>query len=843
MRRRKRRPFALLSGLAALSTSIASSSMTSSVSAATSTPPATTSTPVISGAKANTPIQHVIVLYDENVSFDHYFGTYPNATNPVGEPPFYAAPGTPTVNGLTAALLTDNPNLTNPKRLDRSQALTGDNDHGYTSEQEALDGGLVDKYVQSTGHSYPDVMDYFDGNTVTALWNYAQHYALNDNFFGTDDGPSTPGALNLISGQTHGATAYSANEQQGGTPLPQGHDSSVVNGNGTIYNDQDPYYDDASSGKTIAMTGTNIGDVLNQAGLTWGWFQGGYDDTTAQHANIGGKEVTDYVAHHEPYQYYDQTSNVTHVKPSSVAMIGHTDQANHQYDLTDFWTAVAAGNVPNFAVLKPPAYEDGHPGYSDPLDEQQWLVQTVNKLESLPTWKSTAIFITYDDSDGWYDHVMPPIVNQSDDPSEDALDGTNSGTNPPAGGYQDRAGYGPRLPLIVISPYAKHNEVINSIADQSSIIRFVEDNWNLGRLGNQGFDEFAGSLNDMFDFNPGYYNPPVFLDPNTGEPVASVTPFTKNGQLYMDVNDLAQSLDVQTYRSGKDTWFTYGGHLVGIPANGDTVTVDGNSVQLGAPIVNRNGAECLPIDNLATALGVKPIQYQTNSILFQPIQSNTPTTGSPSIESASYNASVHQMTLTFNAPVAASSVSENDFVLRGGSRDTLGTATVDDNSKDCTLILDLSGEKISSGDTFNLVSTQTDITNGDGSDALPAATPVTITSSDSLPASEQTTGTLLLSAFYHAGSHQLTLTFTQPVSASSVAAKDFDLMCPSGNTLGTVTVDSSSKGNTLVLDLSGEKISSADAINLESTQADIKDGQGNNVVPMAMGVPISTLAN
>ena len=113
-----------------------------------------------------------------------------------------------------------NPNLSNPQRLDRSQAVTCDQDHDYTPEQEAYDRGAVDRFVQDTGaketvkkctgknsgHA-PNyaVMDYYDGNTVTALWNYAEHYALNDNFYGTNYGPSTPGAINVASGNTYGA--------------------------------------------------------------------------------------------------------------------------------------------------------------------------------------------------------------------------------------------------------------------------------------------------------------------------------------------------------------------------------------------------------------------------------------------------------------------------------------------------------------------------------------------------------------------------------------------------------------------------------------------------------------
>jgi phospholipase C len=159
-------------------------------------------------ARTATPIKHIVVLFDENVSFDHYFGTYPNAANTDGSP-FHAAKGTPKVNGLTPQLLTANPNSDNPQRLTPSQALTCDQDHAYGPEQKAFDGGKMDLFVQNTetascsaqpvAFGAPGlVMDYYDGNTVTGLWNYAQNYAMSDNNYDTNFGPSTPGALNLI---------------------------------------------------------------------------------------------------------------------------------------------------------------------------------------------------------------------------------------------------------------------------------------------------------------------------------------------------------------------------------------------------------------------------------------------------------------------------------------------------------------------------------------------------------------------------------------------------------------------------------------------------------------------
>jgi phospholipase C len=162
------------------------------------------------GSETAYPIKNLVVIFQENISFDHYFATYPLAANSPGEPRFVAKPGTPTVNGLTPELLTRNQNTRQPQRLDRSHAATADQNHDYPNEQQAMDHGLMDKFVESTGTLEPDgsptvVMDYFDGNTVTACWNYAQNFAMNDNSFGSVPGPSTPGAINVISGQTHGA--------------------------------------------------------------------------------------------------------------------------------------------------------------------------------------------------------------------------------------------------------------------------------------------------------------------------------------------------------------------------------------------------------------------------------------------------------------------------------------------------------------------------------------------------------------------------------------------------------------------------------------------------------------
>ena len=550
------------------------------------------------GAPTKTPIKHVVIIFGENVSFDHYFATYPHAKN-TEQPIFKADADTPDINGLSAGMLTNNPNLFNPKRLGREDAYTCSFNHDYTAEQKAADGGLLDKFVQATSRvsagcatDGSTVMDYFDGNTVTALWNYAQRFSMNDNSFDTNFGPSTVGAINLVSGQTgnaHLATAFAKGAVSAFKPV-------------TVTGDPDPALDDCgadaggtATGKgTIEMQGRNVGDLLNLKGVTWGWFEGGFAATspavvaadgstttpakcaqshTAHQYSENGKVLltvpnptinpgadihvaaTDYSPHHEPFQYYASTRNAHHLPPKNVAEIGHNGQANHQYDITDFYKALAAHNLPAVSYVKAARYQDGHPGNSDPLTEQVFIVQVMNALQQSPEWKDTAVFIQYDDSDGWYDHVNGPIVNPSanasgvDDDNTNANDSfiptlplststapANSNAIPTSGicgspsttgsSLVARCGYGPRLPFLVVSPWARQNFVDHTQTDQTSSLRFIEHNWGLEYIEEQkpaagagSFDRIAGSVMNMFDFDGNPENRrSLILDPLTGTP-------------------------------------------------------------------------------------------------------------------------------------------------------------------------------------------------------------------------------------------------------------------------------------------------------------------------------------
>jgi phospholipase C len=612
------------------------------------------------GATA-TPIKHLVVIFQENVSFDHYFATYPNAANTDGRP-FAAAPDTPAVDGLTPAtdpsipaalrhstdLTATNPNSALPKRLDSSAngpgangngVITCDQDHNYSDEQQAFDKGLMDQFVQSVGNSTSKtppvgsttacdpktVMDYYDGNVTTAFWNYAQRFAMSDNSYGTTFGPSAPGAIALVSGNTGGVdTGHMVkNPSVASSTAPNADVTPNGLGGDSLTGDAQPYWDDCSTRDAVALSGTNIGDELNAAGLSWGWFQGGFRPTTTFAAaaavvhpgqstaqfipdefsgSFAGKVVPahatnqalcdavspigrsfgatltsapwgfkdDYIPHHEPFQYYASTANPHHLAiPTDAAgndtlaglqeigtdtqsYLGTTpqfDTPNHNYDSSDFDQLVAAinaGTLPGSALpavtfLKAPGVGDGHAQYSDPLDEQAFVVREINALEQTPDWSSTAVIINYDDSDGWYDHAFSGILNPSAS-GADNLTNTKTGkigaANPtsglcgseasssPLGGEQGRCGLGPRLPMIVISPWARANYVDHNLSNQASIVNFIEYNWGLPAIDGSVDQALASTNHDegvpfdlagMFDFNRAHRLPAVQFDPVTGE--------------------------------------------------------------------------------------------------------------------------------------------------------------------------------------------------------------------------------------------------------------------------------------------------------------------------------------
>jgi phospholipase C len=608
-----------------------------------------------------TPIKHVVVIFQENVSFDHYFGTYPNAANSDGQR-FKAAKGTPAVDGLTPAtsetlppalrhatnLLFSNPNAAQPKRLDSNATglpgdaggqLTCDQDHNYSDEQQSFDNGAMDRFVQSVGTgggntpfgtpcNANSVMDYYDGNTVTGLWNYAQHYSMSDDSFGTTFGPSAPGAINLTSGDTGNVdmTHLANNPSIATSTSPDADLTADGLGGYSLTSDAQPYWDDCSTRDAVALSGANIGDELNAAGLSWGWFEGGFRPSASYQealadigksgqpdssftpdefssffsnsanrpphssnqnlcdavhpvgAGLGGTGQwgykDDYIPHHEPFQYYASTANPHHLTIptgtngqdtlAGLQEIGRDTQAyangtpqfntpNHQYDTSDFNQLVEAINrkelppsaLPQVSFLKAAGYQDGHAAYSDPEDEQQFVTSEIDALMRSPDWKNTVVIVNWDDSDGWYDHAYSGVTNPSLSAADNLTNtsltvsttgtsgqcgGTPQGTEEtpfPLAGEQGRCGLGPRLPLLVVSPFAKRDAVDHNLSDQSSMINFVEYNWGLPAIPGSFDQALAGrdasegvpfDLAGLLEFGA-KANGKLYLNPVTGEKV------------------------------------------------------------------------------------------------------------------------------------------------------------------------------------------------------------------------------------------------------------------------------------------------------------------------------------
>ncbi|HYA09012.1 MAG TPA: alkaline phosphatase family protein, partial [Gaiellaceae bacterium] len=201
--------------------------------------------------------------------------------------------------------------------------------------------------------------------------------------------------------------------------------------------------------------------------------------------------------------------------------------------------------LPAVSFLKAPGYEDGHAAYSDPADEQAFIVDEINALEKTPDWSSTAVIVNYDDSDGWYDHVYSGVTNPSASVADNltntvlpkgtgtsGLCGTESGASQPLGGQQGRCGFGPRQPFLLVSPWAKTNAVDHNLSDLASVPNFIEYNWRLPAIAGS-FDQALASVDrkehvrfdiqGLFDFGlgerDGHFDGlgPVQLDPVSGQ--------------------------------------------------------------------------------------------------------------------------------------------------------------------------------------------------------------------------------------------------------------------------------------------------------------------------------------
>jgi phospholipase C len=485
------------------------------------------------GTATHSPIKHLIVIYQENRSFDNYFGTYPNA------PGFKALPGTPKAEGIPqgAYNLDEKGNKVTPFLFSKEEVQTLDVNHGFDDMAKAVNGGKMDGfYMASENHTKGTgriAMGYYDYNELPAYWQYAQHFSMADNWFQPVFGPSTPGALYLVAAQSG-----NAGNAIKGDPVPA---FGPLGGDG--------------GKRWEPLTYKNIGDELSAKGITWSWYQGGYAAADAS-----------YSSHHNPFQYFKN--------------FGDGVYANNLKDYNDLQRNIDNHTLPSVTYVKGAYGDDEHPGLgnqSTPTAEE-FSVETINSIMKSDYWKDTAIVITYDESGGYWDHVAPSQLQTGPD---------------------GLAGAGPRIPAIVISPYAKSNFISHVQYDTTSILKFIEWNWGVDALNNR--DASANNILDMLDFVHPNFTPYMYpLQAIRSNAFGTAAPiqlnnaplaqtingeyafYDKDKDIMIPISDIARSLNanVSYDPSTMTVTLSYNNHTMALKLNLDQAVADGKNIAL-----------------------------------------------------------------------------------------------------------------------------------------------------------------------------------------------------------------------------------------------------------------------
>ena len=457
-------------------------------------------------------IEHVVVIYAENRSFDHLFGLFPgangiaHATHPTqvdhnGTPLPYLIvwKGRHPDSGFPARL----PNQ--PFRLDGDPVYrpmsvpTGSPVHRFYQSQEQISGGKNNKFaaISDVGGL---VMGYYDGAQLE-MWKWAREYTLADNFFMGAFGGSylnhmwlicactpvdkdAPSAMRVqLDRQHHRLRRKPESPASALLGPPTFFDGAVTPDGYSVNTSQPPYqpsgippaangdprFADPAKHPTPPQTLKTIGDTLSAKGISWTWYAGGWNAAvrdgmqaadatrTVIYSRDGG---INFQAHHQPFNYFKRFAP------------GTADRDQHLRDGEAFLAAIASGTLPQVAFYKPPGAFNEHPDYSDIVSGDKHIADIVAKLKASPLWSRTAIIVTYDENGGFWDHVPPP--------------------------KGDRWGPGTRIPTIIISPYAKRGYVDHTQYDTTSILKFLTRRFGLEPL--PGVRRRAGDLLNAFEF-------------------------------------------------------------------------------------------------------------------------------------------------------------------------------------------------------------------------------------------------------------------------------------------------------------------------------------------------------
>ena len=417
-------------------------------------------------------IDHVVVLFQENWSFDGLFGKFPGAnglTNAANALPQSDKNGN-VYAVLPPSLGPDNkPDPRIPKDLPNAPfdlakyvpptEKAGNPIHLFYQNQHQIDGGKNDRFVAWT-QAGGLVMSYYDASDYP-LGKIAKQYTLADDFFMGAFGGSFLNHFWLVCACTpewkDAPPAIRAVLDDKGMLVKDGAvtpDGYVVNTSYTV-NAPHPASIKDPARLMPSQTLPTIGERLSEKGISWAWYAGGWNDALAGHPH----PVFQY--HHQPFAYFAAYADGTEAKKK------------HLLDEEEFWKAVREGTLPAVSFVKPIGPLNEHPGYADLMSGQQHIAKMIEALMASPQWKTTAIIVTYDENGGRWDHVAPPVV--------------------------DRWGPGTRVPAVIVSPYARRGFVDHTPYDTTSILRFIEKRWGLAPLGSR--DAAVNDLTNAFDFN------------------------------------------------------------------------------------------------------------------------------------------------------------------------------------------------------------------------------------------------------------------------------------------------------------------------------------------------------
>lgn len=569
-------------------------------------------------------VKYVFVLYQENRSFDSYFATFPGADGLYSQPPSQTPGFSQTLIDTDGKEITIKPFRIGPKEY---ASDLDDMDHAHSAifaKMDVVDGAArMDRYAITEERRFGKtgnpslkakqfgelVMAHVDGDTIPFLWRYANRFVLFDHIFQLMTGPSTPGNLAIIGAQT-GATQWML------------HPDQAYKGNGDsgagvpVLNDAAPFWGSPADTTLLGRMPVNPGDsrkeivqynltyatlpltlsgkemprisksdrapktdlpdvaddiaVLGSSGksaVPWGWYQEGFGNEPANPADATAGDPVDaagrrasYITHHDGPQYFGYIANNPKMNANMHGLTDFFDDVDHRTLPANgglFYVKGGSRNILGYMPVDPDPKaqanfrgDDDHPGYSDSQISEALLAHTINKIANSPYWKQCAIIITWDDSDGQYDHVPPPIRT----------------TGPDGSVISD----GARVPLLLLSPYAKVHAVDSDQGDHASVVKFADVVFGLTPLADlpderrgRAFGELRGLKNEgpFDDLTPGVSDLLSAFDPARLAGKAAALPAS-----YVEIpEDLVHTLPQKSGYGWRDIGVLPTDYQLGIP--------------------------------------------------------------------------------------------------------------------------------------------------------------------------------------------------------------------------------------------------------------------------------------